>query len=268
MYSFVWRPRWILSHLLVLGLIVSMVWLSMWQIRRMHEKQDLNALIVSRADTAPRELAEVLTSEDVTSTADGERVEYQATTVTGTYVTDEEFTIPNRTLDGAPGRWVVTPLEWSEDQPRLLVLRGFIPQVIDDDAPPIDSVEPPEGNVTVLGWLRAAEVPEGIQSTKADLGDNRFARVDIDRIEQVVGAEFVPAFLQLGTQDPATESPLLTPFPLPERSEGPHFSYAVQWAIFTLIALIGYPLVLRKVARSRAEDSDDVVASDNEPAEP
>ncbi len=41
--------------------------------------------------------------------------------------------------------------------------------------------------------------------------------------------------------------------PEPVLDEGPHFSYAVQWFIFSTIALVGYPLVLRRSARNRGE---------------
>ena len=36
---------------------------------------------------------------------------------------------------------------------------------------------------------------------------------------------------------------------LPAPGDGPHLGYAVQWFIFTAIAVIGYPLVLRHVSR-------------------
>ena len=36
---------------------------------------------------------------------------------------------------------------------------------------------------------------------------------------------------------------------LPTPTEGPHLSYAVQWFIFSAIAVVGYPLVLRYVSR-------------------
>ena len=39
------------------------------------------------------------------------------------------------------------------------------------------------------------------------------------------------------------------PLPTPDLGEGPHLSYAVQWFIFTLIGLVGYPLVLARVAQ-------------------
>lgn len=262
MYRFLWKPKWILSHLLILGLIVAMINLMFWQLRRLDEKQTLNELITARADIAPAELADVLREERVVTTADGDRVEFRATVVEGEYLSDEEFTVPSKTLNGAPGRLVVTPLRWAADQPPLLVMRGFIPQSVDDDEAPIDTVEPPEGTVSLRGWLRVTQEPEGIQSTTADLGGDSFARVDIGRIESARGEEFVPVYLQLGAQSPQSASGLLSYYPLPERSEGPHFSYAVQWGVFTLIALLGYPLVLRRVARGGSKDRKDDVPSD------
>ena len=40
----------------------------------------------------------------------------------------------------------------------------------------------------------------------------------------------------------------------PELSEGPHLGYAVQWFIFTAIAVVGYPLVLRRVVLRRGKE--------------
>ena len=59
----------------------------------------------------------------------------------------------------------------------------------------------------------------------------------------------------------------------PRLDEGPHFSYAIQWLIFTTIAAVGYPLILRRRAREVAQeeleaaldgpDPDDVVSPDD-----
>jgi len=38
--------------------------------------------------------------------------------------------------------------------------------------------------------------------------------------------------------------------------EGPHLGYAVQWFVFFIIGLIGYPLVLVRLAREDP-DADD-----------
>ncbi len=261
MYRFLWKPRWIVSHVVILGLIVSMIMLMMWQLRRLDERRDLNDRIAARADGAPAQLADVLGDERIEVVADGDRVEYRSVVVTGIFDADDEFTIPNRTLNGAPGRFVVTPLRWSTEHAPILVMRGFVPQAIDDDVAPIDEVEPPEGEVQVRGWLRESELPGSLQAEKVDLGNNRIARLDLDRIGAARGELFLPVYLQLAAQEPPTDSALLSPFPLPERSEGSHFSYAVQWGIFTLIAIVGYPLVLRRVAhggRKGSKRGDDV----------
>lgn len=266
MYRFLLKPRWIVSHVLILALIVSMISLMMWQLRRLDEKQELNARISARADGTPAQLAEVLVDEGITTVADGDRVEYRSVVATGTYDLDAEFTVPNRTLNGAPGRFVITPLTFADDQAPVLVLRGFIPQAVDDDTAPIDGVEPPSGEVQVRGWLRESELPGNLQAKQVDLGSNRIARLDIDRISEARGQRFQPVYLELGAQDPPTPSEAISPFPLPERSEGPHFSYAAQWAIFTFIALVGYPLVIRRVARGGGRNRlDDVPTDDPDP---
>jgi hypothetical protein len=45
--------------------------------------------------------------------------------------------------------------------------------------------------------------------------------------------------------------------PPPELTEGPHLSYAIQWFIFSSIAVIGYPLILRRRAGELARGDDD-----------
>jgi len=44
-YRFALRPRWILSHLLVLLLVIVMVNLGLWQLRRLHERTTYNASV-------------------------------------------------------------------------------------------------------------------------------------------------------------------------------------------------------------------------------
>ena len=52
------------------------------------------------------------------------------------------------------------------------------------------------------------------------------------------------------------EGPLY-PVPPPPLSKGPHLSYAVQWFIFSVIALVGYPVILRRQAYGRDRSADD-----------
>ena len=68
----------------------------------------------------------------------------------------------------------------------------------------------------------------------------------------------LPAYVQRVSSDPDEVTPAgapeLVPLGLPAVSEGPHLSYAVQWFIFTTIAVVGYVLLLRRVARDEAKE--------------
>lgn len=268
MYGFLLKPKWIVSHVAVAALLVAMVAAMFWQIGRMHEKQDLNAIITERAESGTKDFSTVAADNDLADSKVQDGLEFQAVRLSGTFDVDHEFTIPNRTLDGAPGRLIVTPLVWSDSEAPMLVLRGFIPQSFDDNTPPIDGVEPPSGEVQVAGYLRLSETPGSLQVANPDVGDNQMARMDIERLQETFGREFQPMWLLSANQEPPTDQPLLSTYPLPERSEGRHFSYAVQWGIFTLIAAVGYVLVLRRAVRTNAGLTKQLVPSevDSDPA--
>ena len=42
------------------------------------------------------------------------------------------------------------------------------------------------------------------------------------------------------------ESADLRPIPLPDLSDGPHLSYAVQWVIFAGVAVVGFVFLIRR----------------------
>jgi cytochrome oxidase assembly protein ShyY1 len=76
------------------------------------------------------------------------------------------------------------------------------------------------------------------------------------------GDGVLPALVQLDASDPAEpaaddgEAPLV-PLEPPELSEGPHLGYAAQWFIFSTIAVVGYPIILRRVVIRRGKEVDD-----------
>lgn len=253
MYRFATRPLWILSHVLVAALVVTMVSLGYWQVRRYYERVDRNQVIRDRTEAPVVPWASAVFG--VSDIADGEDVAYTPVSVTGRYRSDREFVVVSRTQDGAPGRWVVTPLVQSPDGPEILVVRGFIPLAVDDVSPPIDGVEPPDGDVEVQGWLRPSTPPGTLQGDRSQVSDHEWARVDIAEYRETVDVEVAPVYVQLAAQAPANSASLLTPVPLPELTSGPHVGYAAQWFIFSTIAAGGYLLILRKTARRGAPAS-------------
>jgi cytochrome oxidase assembly protein ShyY1 len=250
MYRFALRPRWIASHVLVLALVVVMINLGLWQLRRLDEKKARNANIVAQTAKPPATLAEIAA---MTPSA----AKFRVVTVAGRFDPSGEVAVKNRTFNGAPGRQVLTPLVPSAGGPAVLVLRGWIPLSVDDVSAPFEAIAPPSGEVTVTGWAMPPEPAPALSSAAGVLGDSEASRIDIDAIARYRGIALVGVYLQMSAEDPAAPASPLSLVPLPELDEGPHFSYAVQWAIFTLVALVGYPLILRRVARQPYHADDD-----------
>jgi surfeit locus 1 family protein len=108
--------------------------------------------------------------------------------------------------------------------------------------------------VTVEGLLETSQTRGSFGPTDpSDQVLDTLSRVDLDRYQEQVGGDLYPVWLQLESQQPADEPPP-TPVPPPELSEGPHLGYAFQWFTFTVIALVGYPLILRRRAHQGAPE--------------
>ena len=140
---FLLRPRWLLSHVLVALLVVTMINLGFWQLRRLDEKRDRNALIEARQDEPVVPVEELLGPGATEGEVDAAR--YRGVTASGTYDDRATVTVRNRTQDGAAGAWLVTPLDLGSGE-RVGVIRGFVGLTADGSAA---GAPAPEGEVTV-----------------------------------------------------------------------------------------------------------------------
>ena len=61
-------------------------------------------------------------------------------------------------------------------------------------------------------------------------------------------------YLELLESNPA-EPKSVSAVAFPELGEGPHLSYAVQWAIFSISVAVGWVFAVRKSIRSRSGDA-------------
>lgn len=236
------RPKWIFGHVLCLFLVVLFVSLGLWQLRRLDERQALNARIEARTTAPPVPLGEAL--------GDPDAAEYRRVEVTGRWAADDTVAVRSRSLDGRPGFHIVTPLVG--DHGAVLVNRGFVPRGPRGEEGALD-VATPGGSVTVEGLVRESE-RRGSLGPK-DPVDGRLAvvnRIDVDRIQQQVDEPLAPVFVQLVA--PAPEGGLPVVLPEPETSEGSHRAYAVQWFIFAAVGAVGWPILLRRTGRDRDEE--------------
>ena len=241
-----------------------MINLGFWQLARLDERKAANSIVTNAMEQTAEPLSTVLPAGTASTTEQVKVVDYQPVYVTGTYRPDEQVLVNNRTNNGAPGYWVVTPLVLS-DGTAVAINRGWIPFSFTADGS-WEEFAPPKGTVTVQGLLRQSQVREtnGLVSSPKDseVGTLRaLARLDVGRLAQQIDERLIPGYISLRVQDPA-QGELPVPVPLPELSQGPHLGYALQWFAFALLTIIVYPLLLRRYARRKKMDGDDAEIMD------
>jgi len=240
---FLLRPLWLLSHLLVLALVVTMVNLGFWQLDRLDQRRDRNAVIEAR-----QELPSVPVGELVgpgTTPDEVDELRFRTVTATGTYDADATVHVRNRSQDGVAGAWVVTPLDLGAAG-SVGIIRGFVAFQPDGT---LEEPPPPDGEVTVTGVV--------VDPTRLDGTAPRDLRAVTEadgRLPVVVRAESSDPPEPAAGDPSAGEPGEIRAVPAGDLSEGPHLGYAAQWFIFSAIAVVGYPLVLRNVVRRRGAD--------------
>ena len=115
-------PAWILSHLLVAGLLVATLNLGFWQLRRLEARQAYNSVVEARAGQPVVPLGEALDSIQDGATPDDLR--YLRVQVPGTWEPGAEVYLANRSRDGVAGVHVVALLRIDDTYPRARGRRG------------------------------------------------------------------------------------------------------------------------------------------------
>lgn len=239
-------PRWLVAHLVVLGLAFALVNLGFWQLRRLEERAATNALLAERLGEEPQAYA-LLTG----TVLDPEALRYRPAVISGRFDPDREVLLRSRSHQGQPGWHVLTPLLFAEDR-AILVNRGWVPFAM--ATLPLDAIRPPEVEVTVRGLLQPSQRPPDGWLAVRDPPEGTLQKafwVDTERLAQQFPYRLEPFYLELIAQQPATPGPLPVPPPPPEISSGPHLNYALQFFAFALVGIVGYGLLLRRVVTER-----------------
>jgi len=254
-WSFVWKPRWILSHLFVLSCVVAMIFLGLWQLSRYHGRVRINHMLETRMAVAPVPIDKLIGPHEPDAIADHRA--YRQVTVTGHYDNSNQMLIQmEQDVQNDPGYWLVTPLVLS-DGTAVAVNRGFVPLGLDESGPLLQ-YRPPSGNVTVTGMLYPTQNRTGGPYDPAKGHLHLLSRVDLHRWQRQLPYTLWPLYVNLASSQPPQRGTYPEPVPKPTLDDGPHLNYAGQWAIFATLTVIVYPLLLRRVARNRmiVEDVD------------
>lgn len=230
-----------LSHLFVLLMVVVMINLGLWQVRRLEERRDSNSEIRVALQAEPQETATLLASATLPP-------DHTTTVATGTYLDEHSFLIANRTYESEPGYWLVTPLELV-DGAVVAVSRGWVPRSWAAGLRNED-LSAPEGLVTVTGRAFRS-VGGGSIGTGETAVLTELNRLDLDRVAELTGLDMADLWLQLAQQRPPLPTDASLPVPVPPASldDGPHLSYAFQWFFFSFGTVVVYALILKRRLR-------------------
>jgi surfeit locus 1 family protein len=229
------QPRWVVGHVLVLLLVVAFVALGFWQLDRNDEKHAKDAAAKAEYAAPAPELAPDEQPQP------GTRVQ-----ATGTYDEAAETLLRNRVRDGEGGYDVLTPLVL-DDRTAVVVDRGWVARnVVDNDRA---DLAPPSGSVVVRGPVGTTSPLAADDTVDERAGRLTVPRVDLARIQGEVGYDLREFYVTAQYQDPApTDGIPALPTP-PPSDDVNHLQYAFQWFAFAFIPLIGWPIVLWRVAR-------------------
>lgn len=229
-WRFLLSTRWV-AFLLIVLVLAALTWrLGEWQFDRLAETRHQNALIRQNIDGPAAPVEKVLSPGEPVA----QHEEWRRVRARGHYVPENTVIVRYRTHEGHPGVQVVVPLE-TEQGPTLLVDRGWMPTTNQGGVVSLAEVpDPPEGTVTVVGWVRANGSGSATrvtnQSTRA---------ISSEAISRALGLRTYQGFVELISEKPSGELELTPPSP-PELSEGRHFFYGLQWWFFGVLALTGF----------------------------
>ncbi|WP_369807937.1 SURF1 family cytochrome oxidase biogenesis protein [Leucobacter chinensis] len=227
-WSFLTSRRWLGYYALIIAFSIACVLLGNWQFdRRDQARAEINR-IDTNYDAAPVMLTEALDDLDAFDIDDNK---WQQVTMSGEYL-GEPYLARNRAGSDGVGSLLVHPFKL-DDGTLFFVDRGWIPVNASEGIPEVLPL-PHEGHVEVTVRLRQSETQlenrsnEGRTLGSLDLGE---------LAKEFSEPAYTGAYGQVVSESPAGETGELPT--RPERDEGPHLSYALQWYVFILIAICG-----------------------------
>lgn len=225
--------RWIGFTAIVIVSIIGFGLLSRWQWDRADEHR-VERLAISEAQVL----------QDVDSVNDLD--EFTRVQISGIYDNEDTQLVRQRPLDGGNGYWVMTPLDTNSGS-RIWVIRGWVgASTIATEVPDIPQAQ--FGQTQVTGAVRYFEEP---LADVYGLPPGVIAKMSLEElITQNSPSAVDNRVVQLISSTPTDEMLIV---PLPEVDEGQNISYAVQWILFALVAIIGWFIFLRREAETPNE---------------
>lgn len=233
-------------HALVLVVVPSFIWLGFWQLGRWEVRSAAAQLQQDNLAADPVPVAELTSvGGDIDP---GDR--WRTVEVTGTWDSGNEILLRNRDGSAGVGFHVLTPLV-TEEGPAVLVNRGWVPR--GETALDVPEVPPaPEGTVEVAGRIHYTETEENTGLRNRDsLPEGQLLMVDVPAVAEELPYEVYGGYVELTAQDPVPEE-APEPVAVRETDLGMSASYAFQWWVFSVVAVVGWIYLMRREVRETA----------------
>lgn len=247
-YAFLASARWV--RLIVVAVVVAAgcVALGYWQWTRHADRLESSERIGANLDAPPVPLAQLLPGP---AAALPDELVWRPVTVTGTYPPGGTVVLRNRPVQGTPAVHVLAPLvvETADGSAAVLVVdRGWLPAEAVDDGGHVPL--PPAGEVRVTARLRAIETADRRVAPPGQVYavDPAAVLTAGEAPADVAALPVLDAYAAVVVEEPAPAE-AVRPLPRPDATLGSHLSYAFQWWVFALGALVGVGVLARREAR-------------------
>ena len=206
-------PSW-LPFVVGWVLVAQFAALGVWQITRGFEKRENQQLFQDETGFS--------------AWHDGMEVRpHQRLKATGRYDNDRQVLLENIIINSRYGYYVITPLVGMEDEPILLVNRGWMAR--EGETPDVARLEVPTNRVTVhgrAGALPRAGMKMGDAFTPGANWPKSAVFPDLDEVAAQLGHDLQPFVLLMDAEE---EHGFLRNWVPTEMGPGKHFGYALQW---------------------------------------
>jgi cytochrome oxidase assembly protein ShyY1 len=233
-------PGW-LPYVVGAVLVVQFAALGAWQISRGLDKRESRAAYREQGTFAAfRHGIEVRP--------------YQAVEAAGRYLGDKQFLLDNIILNSRYGYYVLTALETAEDEPLLIVNRGWIEK--SGPTPEVGAltatIKAPTDSLSVRGRVGSLPKP-GMRMGEAITSRDTWPQIAVwptsEDLANSLGREVQPFVLLM---DPDAENGFTRHWVPEEMGPGKHFGYALQW--FAMGAVLAGLLIWNFRRRRESHD--------------
>lgn len=219
--------KWLNWIALVAVFSIACGFLANWQFSRRETKLASIELIRENYFLPPTTLSQVSGDKGFSLP----EASWKSVALRGIYLKDSALLVRNRPNNGQPGFEQIVPFQTNEGQ-IVFVSRGWLPTGAMQDSP--DNVpEVPAGELVIVGRLIASE-------PKFDRGapNGQIASINVELANQITKFEAISnGYLRVVSE--STKPPAgLKPMPTPSIEEGNNLSYALQWLLFAIMAVI------------------------------